>query len=288
MGMNDDGTPETKRAQIRTIILDLLREHEESEDGLPTQGRILFYELEQRSLAKKPDPDDLRRHRRRSRGFPPGEQDIIDELKRMRDDGIIPWEWIIDLERTVAVWEYFPTVEAFLNAQLDQFRLNPWEPDLPPLILTEAKGVAAVLERIAYEYCCPISGLKGHAGGHLQLQIAPLLADNASARSFISATSTKVETTSRTILTRCSCKRPDGRSSGCGSDLPKNRSTRKKLNRSGKLTGARSTSSHVKPMSAKRSDKPASLIWSGRRSKHACAVDAVAGHSEAFRNASGV
>jgi hypothetical protein len=155
----------------------------------------------------------------------------------MRDDGIIPWEWIIDLERTVAVWEYFPTVEAFLNAQLDQFRLNPWEPDLPPLILTEAKGVAAVLERIAYEYCCPISGLKGHAGGHLQLQIAPLLADNASARSFISATSTKVETTSRTILTRCSCKRPDGRSSGCGSDLPKNRSTRKKIEPIWKIDG---------------------------------------------------
>jgi hypothetical protein len=65
-----------------------------------------------------------------------------------------------------------------LNDKLDSFRLNPWEPGEPPLILTESKGNAEVLERIAWEYCCPIAGLKGHANGFLRTVIAPLLENN--------------------------------------------------------------------------------------------------------------
>jgi hypothetical protein len=45
--------------------------------GLPTSGRFVFYELDQRGGAKKPDPDDTRMNRRRSIGWPPGSQDVI-------------------------------------------------------------------------------------------------------------------------------------------------------------------------------------------------------------------
>jgi hypothetical protein len=170
--------PETKMAQIREVILELLNEHEEAENGLPTTGRFLFYELEQCGLAVKPDRDGPRQGKRRSIGWPPGSQDVTDALTKLREDGTVPWDWIADTERNIAEWEYAPTVRAFLSARLDSFRLNPWESHEPPLILTESKGNAEVLEQIAWEYCCPISGLKGQAGGFLRTKIAPLLKDN--------------------------------------------------------------------------------------------------------------
>jgi hypothetical protein len=177
--INGNGAmPETKMARTREVIFELLSEHEETENGLPTTIRFLFYELEQRGLAVKPDRDGPRQGKRRSVGWPPGSQDITDAVTQLREDGWIPWHWIADTERSVDVWRHSPNVRAFLNDELNYFRLNPWEPDEPPLILTESKGNAEVLRRIASEYCCPISGLKGHAAGHLRTEIAPLFEGN--------------------------------------------------------------------------------------------------------------
>jgi hypothetical protein len=167
----------TKIEKTREVVLKLLREHE-AENGLPTIGRFLFYELEQRGLAVKPDRDGPRKGMRRTLGWPPGYQDVTDTLMQLRKDGSIPWDWVADIERSVAIWGHWPSATAFMNEKLDSFRLNPWEPDEPPLILTEAKGNAKVLEKVAWEYCCPISGLRGHAGGHLRTEIAPPLEDN--------------------------------------------------------------------------------------------------------------
>ena len=173
----DGATAQSKVARTRALVFELLREHA-AENALPTTGRFLFYELEQRGLAVKPDRDGPRQGLRRSIGWPPGSQDITDALTQLREDGTIPWAWIADTERSVAVWGYWPNVHAFLNDQLDAFRLNPWDPDEPTLILTETKGNAEVLQSAASEYCSPIAGLKGHAGGFLRTAIAPLLENN--------------------------------------------------------------------------------------------------------------
>jgi hypothetical protein len=167
----------SKAVRTREVCLELLREHE-AENALPTTGRFAFYELEQRGLAVKPDRDGPRKGMRRSLGWPPGYQDITDALMSLREDGTIPWDWLADTERSAAVWGHWQSVTVFLNEKLDSFRLNPWEPDEPPLILTETKGNAQVLERTASEYRCPIAGLKGHAGGFLRTEIAPLLQEN--------------------------------------------------------------------------------------------------------------
>ena len=50
-------SPHTKRGRIQRAVLDLLREHA-ADGGLPTNGRFLFYELEQRGLACTPSPAD--------------------------------------------------------------------------------------------------------------------------------------------------------------------------------------------------------------------------------------
>lgn len=163
----------TKKARVETVVFELLREHE-ADGALPTSGRFLFYELEQRGLAAKPSPDDMRPNKRRSIGWPPGEQDVIDALTRLRENGAVPWEWITDDTRHVAEWQHAATVADYLADRLDEATINPWGGE-PPLILCESRATAGVLERVASAYCCPISGRSGQVAGHLHTRVAPLL-----------------------------------------------------------------------------------------------------------------
>lgn len=168
----------TKGVLTREAVLALLNEHAADPDGLPTTIRFIFYELEQRGLAQKPKPDDARRNRRRSIGWPPGSQDITDAVTSLRNDGAVPWDWIADTERSLADWLYADTVADYLRDRLPEARINPWRPDSPPLILTESNGMAEVLNRIASEYSCPIAGTKGQAAGFLRTMLAPLLGND--------------------------------------------------------------------------------------------------------------
>jgi hypothetical protein len=167
----------TKCGRIRELLLERLREHEATPDGLPTTGRILFYEFEQRGEATKEckDKNGKDSKSRRNFGWPPGQSDITDELTAMRDEGVIEWDWIADPERSLSEWSYFKNVNECVDDALKYFSLNPWEPHEPPLILTESKSLALVLETVASRYLCPISGLRGHSNGHLRTKIAPLL-----------------------------------------------------------------------------------------------------------------
>ena len=69
----------TKKGRGQRAILDLLNEHE-ADGAIPTNGRFVYYELEQRGLARKAAHDDRRPNTRRSKGWPPGDQDITDYL----------------------------------------------------------------------------------------------------------------------------------------------------------------------------------------------------------------
>jgi len=166
----------TKKARTERVVLDLLNEHA-AEGALPTTIRFLFYELEQRGQACKPDPSDTRKNRRRSVGWPPGSQDITDAVTRLRSGGRIPWTSIADTERSLARWAFAGTVAGYLKDRLAEATINPWGHDLPPLILTESKGMAEVLEATVSAYACPIAGTKGQSAGFLRTVVAPLLAD---------------------------------------------------------------------------------------------------------------
>ena len=69
---------------------------------------------------------------------------------------------------------------AYLLDRLEEATINPWHPEPPPLLITEAKGMASILARPVSAYACPIAGLKGQAGkGWLITKVAPdLLAGN--------------------------------------------------------------------------------------------------------------
>jgi hypothetical protein len=122
--------PDTKAGRTQRVVLDLLRQHE-ADGALPTAGRFVFYELEQQGLAVKPDPDDQRRNRRRSHGWPPGQQDITDALTTLREREVIPWDWITDEERHLTSWRYAATVAEYLEESIDRARIDCWEGKLP-------------------------------------------------------------------------------------------------------------------------------------------------------------
>jgi hypothetical protein len=166
-----------KEDKTRLLVLTHLHEHKKNGE-LPTTGTIVFYELEQLGFAVKPDHEGPRAGKRRSIGLPPGRQDITDAIMWVRDEGLIPRDWIADPERSVLVWDFAQDVLTYLNAQLDFFRSNSWAPELPPMILTEAKSNVEVLRRTASEYCCPIAGLKGQSAGFLRTRLMPLLKEN--------------------------------------------------------------------------------------------------------------
>jgi len=167
----------TKAARTEAAVFALLREHAADQDGLPTTIRFLFYGLEQRGLAQKPQQGDERRNCRRSVGWPPGSQDVTDAVTRLRNDGRIRWDWIADTERSLSEWLHAPTIADYVQERLPEARINPWGAE-PPLILTESRGMALALTGVAAAYCCPIAGTKGQAAGFLRTVIAPLLEDN--------------------------------------------------------------------------------------------------------------
>jgi hypothetical protein len=164
----------SKAARTRQAVLDLLREHQAG-DALPTSGRFVFYELEQRGLATKPDPADPRPNKRRSRGWPPGEQDVTDALTWLREHGEIPWSWLVDETRRLSHWDHGASVAEHAGRLLDQTRINPWRRE-PPLVLCESRATAGVLERVTGEYVCPVAGTSGQSAGFLRTVVAPLLA----------------------------------------------------------------------------------------------------------------
>ena len=197
----------TKIQRVMDDCLAVFREHEGQEYGLPTNPRFVAYEMEQQGKAVKPDPADTRPNKRRSHGWPPGFQDVQDAILRLREEGIIPWGWVSDADRRLVVFSHAPTVAGYMAARLDEARINPWHPGLPPLVLTEAKGLADVLANPVSAYACPITGLKGQAGkGYLITQVAPrLLAGNDREVLYLGdldKSGTEIEQNARRVLER--------------------------------------------------------------------------------------
>jgi hypothetical protein len=79
----------SKIGRLRDALRELLAEHQR-DDALPTSARFLFYELIQRGVIPK-HPTGRRR----------ADQDMLDALTDIREDGRIPWDWIIDETRSL-------------------------------------------------------------------------------------------------------------------------------------------------------------------------------------------
>jgi hypothetical protein len=147
---------------LRERLFELLQEHER-DGAIPTSARFLFYELVQRGQLSK-EKTGARRP----------DQDLHVALTDLREDGRIPWDWIVDETRSVEDYTGYHTVKEGVLAQLPYTKLDPWR-GRSPFILTESRSLAGVLRPIVQEYRVRISSTNGQCGGHLRTEIAPRL-----------------------------------------------------------------------------------------------------------------
>ena len=141
----------SKIGALRDLLFDLLQEHEQ--DGtIPTNARFLFYELVQRGQLSK-EKTGARRP----------DQDLHDALTDIREDGRIPWGWIIDETRSLEDYTGYPTVLDGVLAQLPYIGLDPWH-GRAPMHLTESRSLAGVLRSVANEYRVCIAATNGQCG----------------------------------------------------------------------------------------------------------------------------
>jgi hypothetical protein len=163
--------PESKRGRLQQACLDLLRQHE-SDGAIPTNGRFVFYELEQLGKIPKHYLDEHGRERARTPA-----QDVSDALMVLRRIGLVPWEWITDETRELTEWEFAASVYQYVVNQQDYARIDCWAGEPPPLIICESRATKGVLERITGHYLCP-TATNGQGGGFIVTDIVPKLEGN--------------------------------------------------------------------------------------------------------------
>jgi hypothetical protein len=160
----------SKKGRMQRLVLSLLLEKERNGE-IPTNGRFVFYELEQQGKVRK----SRRSESRRERGDDlPREQTVIDALMWLREKGVVPWEWIVDETRTLHGYDRFETIAESLRDSAEYAEINPWGA-ASPLVLCESRSLSGVLRNLVDEYRCLVAGTNGQVGGFLRTVIAPVL-----------------------------------------------------------------------------------------------------------------
>jgi hypothetical protein len=163
---------DTKAGTMRKACYDLLLRHYKG-DELPTNGRFVFYELEQEgALPKHDDSINPKTGERRVRK---PQQDMTDALMDLRQAGLLPWNWLTDETRDVSVWSYAGTAVDYLRDSVDLVRLDLWDGEEPPLTICESRAVKGALEDLAAQYLVPITATGGQCGGFTVTDIVLLL-----------------------------------------------------------------------------------------------------------------
>jgi hypothetical protein len=152
----------SKIGALRDLLVSLLQEHER-DGAIPTSARFLFYELVQRGQLSK-----------QATGARRPDQDLHDALMDIREDGRIPWSWIVDETRSVDDYKGSPSIKQGALDVLDYIALDPWRGQVP-FVLTESRSLAGVLRGIVSDYRCRIASTNGQCGGFLRTNIAPKL-----------------------------------------------------------------------------------------------------------------
>ena len=116
--------PDSKAGKLQLACLDLLREHQRKGE-IPTNGRFLFYELEQRGVIPKKydgiNPDTGKKWARTPL------QDVSVATMHLRDCGLIPWHWIEDETRSLSQWRYADSVLDYLLDTVALARIDLWQ-----------------------------------------------------------------------------------------------------------------------------------------------------------------
>jgi len=156
--------PNSKKGKLQRACLALLREHQRAGD-IPTNGRFLFYELEQRGVIPKKYSGMKRTPL----------QDVSDATMHLRKCGLVSWNWLEDETRSLVRPLFAASVAAYVTKAADRARIDLWQGEEPPLIICESRATMGVLRDLAYQYLVPITATNGQSGGFIVTEIAPLL-----------------------------------------------------------------------------------------------------------------
>src|SRR5262245_45080933 len=156
-------SPDSASGKLQRVVLERLRLHER--DGeLPTSARFLLYELVQAGILTKAKKDSGRRP----------DQALSEALMRLREIGLVPWEWIVDETRSLEDFTGWSSVFTWATTMVDHVRLDPWAGNAPTII-TESRSLSGVLRDLANEYAVRLAATNGQCGGFLHTDIAPQL-----------------------------------------------------------------------------------------------------------------
>jgi hypothetical protein len=97
---------------------------------------------------------------------------MIDALTQLRETEQIPWEWIEDETRSLSDNTGSATMREAALASLKHARLDVWEGN-PPLIITESRSLAGVLQALIAEHAGRIASVNGPCAGFLHNKLAP-------------------------------------------------------------------------------------------------------------------
>jgi hypothetical protein len=159
-----------KAFALRRAVHELLLAHETAGE-LPTSNRFLFYELRQAG-------GPLYGHSSRGQGRSQ-DQNLSDASTFLRNEGLVPWSWIVDETRSLTAYLYAETVASYLAEAVDHARIDCWADEPPPLIICESRTFGGVLARtLASEYLCPVTATNGQVGDFLHTNVVPLLVGN--------------------------------------------------------------------------------------------------------------
>jgi ribonuclease HII len=165
--------PDSRAGRLQRACLKLLREHNRRGE-IPTNGRFVFYELEQAGVIPKKFGTNSKTGK--AYKWTPA-QDVSRALMHLRECGLVPWSWIEDETRTLDKWRYADTVADYLVDTVDRARIDLWDGEPPPLIICESRATKGVLGDLVYQYLVPITATNGQCGGFIVTDIVPLLQD---------------------------------------------------------------------------------------------------------------
>jgi hypothetical protein len=164
--------PDTVKGKMQRTVLEWLRKKKANKE-IPTNLRFLFYELEQAGLVSKNTVklDGTPGKRKPS-------QDMTDAATRLRELGLVPWDWLTDESRHVEAWRYAPTVHDYLLETIELAAIDRFQGVPRPILITESRAIGGVLERtVAQDYCVTVAPLGGQCNGFLRTEVADYLRD---------------------------------------------------------------------------------------------------------------
>ena len=121
------------------------------EDTHPITGRGVGYKLFSRQLIKSMSTQEMQR--------------VYRMLKEAREEGIIPWEWIVDETRDLERISSWSGPAGFARDAVDSYRRNCWDDQAVRVEVWSEKGtVRGVLKPILDEYGVGFRVMHGFSG----------------------------------------------------------------------------------------------------------------------------